>query len=126
MNRRLWVLLAVGLLLIGGASAADVVEEQSQALGLDKLEQAAGEYSPPGEVADIDLNDGLKNLLDTGSGEIMGVIRKAVRSGVLLLVVVLLCGLAEGACAGAEGGNSVQVVPIVGALAITEIGRAHV
>ena len=128
MKRRFLTFLAVLFLLgaLATASAADVVDEQSQALGLDKLEQAAGEYSPGGDVAGIDLNDGLQDLLDTGSGEIMGVVRKAVRSGVLLLVVVLLCGLAEGAYAGAESGNSVQVVPIVGALAITAISVADV
>lgn len=126
--KRTMILLIVMVLFLGGLSsayAAEVLDEQSDALKLDELERAAGDYSPGGVVG-LDLDDGLKGILDTGSGELGGVVHKALRSGVLLLVVVLLCSLAEGAYAGADGGNTVEVVPIVGALAITAIAVADV
>lgn len=125
MKRILMILLTLLLLSAPAALAADVLEEQSEALELDKLQDAAGDYAP-GDVAGIDLDEGLKNILDTGSGELMGVLRKAVRSGVLLLVVVLLCSLAQGAYVGAGNDDAVQVVPIVGAMAITAIAVADV
>ena len=91
--------LAVLLLLsgMGAASASDVLAAQSEALDLDALQDAAGGYLPDGALeAGISLDEGLQTILNTGSGQISGVVRKAVRSGVLLLTVVLLCGLAEG------------------------------
>ena len=99
MRRRILMCLAVLLLLsgMGAASASDVLAAQSEALDLDALQDAAGDYLPDGALeAGISLDEGLQTILDTGSGQISGVVRKAVRSGVLLLTVVLLCGLAEG------------------------------
>lgn len=80
------------------SSSEDVLDEQSKVLGLDKLAEAAGEYSPGDTVTGVDLDAGLQDLLDTGSDQLAGVLRKAVRSGVLLLTVVLLCSLAQGTC----------------------------
>ena len=114
--------LAVLLLLsgMGAASASDVLAAQSEALDLDALQDAAGGYLPDGALeAGISLDEGLQTILNTGSGQISGVVRKAVRSGVLLLTVVLLCGLAEGLYGGMGVSQTTDVVAIVGALAIT-------
>lgn len=128
MRRQIVAFLSALVLLsvLTAASATEVLDEQSKVLGLDELERAAGEYAPRGDVAGVDLDQGLQDILDTGSGELAGVIHKAVRSGGLLLVVVLLCGLAEGAYAGTGKGESLQTVPIVGALAITAISVSDV
>ena len=119
--------LAVLLLLsgMGAASASDVLAAQSEALDLDALQDAAGDYLPDGALeAGISLDEGLQTILDTGSGQISGVVRKAVRSGVLLLTVVLLCGLAEGLYGGMGVSQTTDVVAIVGALAITAVAVA--
>lgn len=119
--------LAVLLLLsgMGAASASDVLAAQSEALDLDALQDAAGGYLPDGALeAGISLDEGLQTILDTGSGQISGVVRKAVRSGVLLLTVVLLCGLAEGLYGGMGVSQTTDVVAIVGALAITAVAVA--
>ena len=108
------------------AAAGDVLEQQSDALGLDELSDAAGEYAPEGAVGEVDLNQGLSDLLDTGSAELSGVVRKAVRSGVLLLAVVLLCALAQGTCEVAGEGSGLPVVPMAAALAVTAIAVADV
>ena len=118
--------LAVLLLLsgMGAASASDVLAAQSEALDLDALQDAAGGYLPDGALeAGISLDEGLQTILDTGSGQISGVVRKAVRSGVLL-TVVLLCGLAEGLYGGMGVSQTTDVVAIVGALAITAVAVA--
>ena len=127
MRRRILMCLAVLLLLsgMGAASASDVLAAQSEALDLDALQDAAGGYLPDGALeAGISLDEGLQTILDTGSGQISGVVRKAVRSGVLLLTVVLLCGLAEGLYGGMGVSQTTDVVAIVGALAITAVAVA--
>ncbi len=108
------------------SSSEDVLDEQSKVLGLDKLAEAAGEYSPGDTVTGVDLDAGLQDLLDTGSDQLAGVLRKAVRSGVLLLTVVLLCSLAQGTCEAIGDPGGLQVVPLVEALAITAISVADV
>lgn len=124
MRRYIAAFGAAVLLLsgFGGAAASDVLAAQSQALELDELERAAEEYMPDADLeAGISLDEGIQTILDTGSGEIAGVVRKAVRSGVLLLTVVLLCGLAEGLYSGMGAEKPADVVAIVGALAVTAI-----
>lgn len=113
---------------VPAAAQPDVTAQQSKALGLGKLEQAAEGYGPQGDLSmGVDLDQGLGEILDTGSSAVMGVVRKAVRSGVLLLAIVLLCALADGACeAAGEGSKSLQVVPIVAALAITAVAVTDV
>ena len=91
MRRYIIAIGAVLLLLsgLGSAAASDVLAAQSEALELDELERAAEEYLPDADLeAGISLDEGIQAILDTGSGEIAGVVRKAVRSGVLLLTVV--------------------------------------
>ena len=127
MRRRILMCLAVLLLLsgMGAASASDVLAAQSEALDLDALQDAAGGYLPDGALeAGISLDEGLQTILNTGSGQISGVVRKAVRSGVLLLTGVLLCGLAEGLYGGMGVSQTTDVVAIVGALAITAVAVA--
>ncbi len=106
------------------ARGADVRHAQSQALALERLEDAAGGYFQEIDWEEgIDLDDGVRYILDTGSGQLMGVVHKALRSGVLLLVVVLFCGVAEGA--GQSGiGVELDTVSLVGALAVTAIAVA--
>ena len=122
------LVLALAVLLARPAQAAesDVLVRQGEALELDKLTEAAGEYAPGDAGAQVDLNEGLQSILDTGSGALWGVVRKAVRSGILLLMVVLLCALGDGAYSGTGFGTSLEIVPIVGALAITAVAVTDV
>ena len=95
MRRIILAFLAALLLLPGAATASasggDVLSAQSEALDLDGLEDAAGDWLPGVELeAGLSLDEGLRSIVDTGSGELFGVVRKAVRSGVLLLAVI--CG----------------------------------
>ena len=122
------VALAAALLLCAGfgtASASQVVSAQSEALDLSGLQEAAGGVLPDADIeTGISLDEGIATILDTGSEQLPGVFRKALRSGVLLLAVVLLCALAEGLYAGSGGSQAVDVISVVGALAITALAAA--
>lgn len=131
--KKLWItwvaLLLLALMLIPAAGAVnleELIDRQSEALDTGGLESAAGEYAPEqGLAAEIDLDAGLQQILDTGSGQVFGIVRKAVRSGVLLLVIVLLCGVADGMYGGL-GKTGLDVVTVAGALAVTAVAVVDV
>jgi len=111
------MLILVLAILAGYASAAELED----ALNLEGLEEAAQGYVDGISLnKNISLNDGLRAILETGSQALGAVTHKAIRSGVLLLVVVLLCAVTEGAYAG-TGEGTLQVVPVVGALAVAAV-----
>ncbi len=115
--------LALFLALSPTAQGAD--QSGWDALPRAELEQAAGEYAPDMALDEgVDLNRGLQDLLDTGTDQVFGVLRTALKSGVLLLAVVLFCSLAEGA---AELGSSgFRAAPLVGVLAVCAVSVADV
>lgn len=121
------IVFAMILLTTGRAFAVEtdeLLKAQADALDLDSLQQAAEEYAPNIDWTQTpDLENGLNELLKTGTESLNGVLKKAVRSGVLLLAIVLLVGLADGTSA-LGAGKSVQVVPIAAALAITVVAAA--
>lgn len=131
MRKRRYLLpfLALAFLLMGAASAADVQDvttAQADALETSGLERAAGEYAPDqGFTPNIDLDAGLQNILSTGSDQIPGAVHKAVNSGVLLLVIVLLCGLADGMY-GPMSKTGLDVVVVAGSLAVAAVAVADV
>ena len=105
------------VLLIGSAGGANLEES----LDLEGLECAAQEHTDGMDIhTGTGLNDGLRKIINTGNSLVGGILRKALRSGVLLLVVVLLCALLDGTYAGA-GEEYIQVIPLVGALAVAVI-----
>lgn len=102
----------------------EVAQAQAEALELNELQSAAGEYGDDfAVVPEIDLNDGIQKIIARGSGEIGGVLRKAVRSAVVLLAIVLLCGMTDGMNLGL-GRDGIDAVGITGALAITAVAVA--
>lgn len=128
MKKSFLIFFLLACLLTGAAQAADnsVVSAQSEALDTQSLERAGKDYAGGQALTtDINLDEGLKNILNTGSEQIFGIGRKAVRSGVLLLVIVLLCGLADGLYDGI-GKSGIDVVAIAGALAVTAVAVTDV
>ncbi|MCD8004718.1 MAG: stage III sporulation protein AE [Oscillospiraceae bacterium] len=113
-------------LLTGGvwARAADeILQAPIEALELDYREQAAGEYGFSIDWSQgADLDGGLQDVLDTGLQSVQGVVGKALRSALLLLAIVLLSGLADGAAIwGGKGGQAAQAGA---ALAVAAVAAA--
>ena len=98
MKRKWGVLLALVLLpalclpvraLYGGGE-----DGPEQLVDVDGLRRAAQESGGTAEYGTT-LDEGLEGLLDTGTRELRGAVRRAARSGALLLVILLFCALAE-------------------------------
>ncbi len=121
--KKLFMLLACLFLLTGVCRAAEVgaLEGQADALDMTGIEEAAGEYGQGLDAAgNLSLEDGLRSLVDKAEEQVKQVARSAIRSGVVLLTVVLLCGLAEGAFGGANI-QGLSAVNIAGTLAVTVV-----
>ena len=120
--------MVLQLLLMPTALALDqeeIWEEQTQALGLDELEQAGEAYTGQTEIGeDLDVAQSFRHMAQTGKEALGGVVKASVRSCVLLLAVTLLCGLAEGLQVG--GTDRLGAVTLVGALVITTIAVGDV
>lgn len=116
---------AVAVLLSPAAKA----DELSDAVGLDGFTGAAGAYLD-GYLNVEDLTgdsfaQGSGAILEVGLGELRGIFPAALKSGILLLGVALVCGLA-GAVKEDLGGGSLDPVRLAGAAAVTAIAAADV
>ena len=121
MARRLMALALLLLALTVTARAAGT-EDPLAGLGLEELERAGEQWLPGADLeAGLDLDESLGQILDTGSASVAGVLRKALRSGGLLLAVVLFCSLAESM---GNGKGPVEAAALVGALAVTAVAAA--
>lgn len=132
-RRWAWVLLVCLVLLpalcppAGATGPEEVEAAQAEALDLDGLRRAAeGELSGLEIGSGLDLDYGIEQIFDKGRDELPGVLRRAVRSAVVLLSVVLLCALA-GEVSGSLGAPAeVDVTALAGALAVTAASVADI
>ncbi len=124
--RRVSVSLIVSLVLLAGQSFAvqteEILESQADILDLNALRQAAGEFAPDIDwvTENANFNGELLELLEVGNEAFGGVLKKAIRSGVLLLVIVILTGFADSSV-GVLGQGTRFSVPMASALAITAV-----
>lgn len=120
------VLLLLPVLALPAQAVApeDVLERQEELIEIDRLERAAEKNGGTVDYG-IGLDEGIEVLLDTGSKEIRGVVHRAVRSGVLLLAILLLCGLAD-TVQDSFGQKEAQAVTLAGTLGVTAIAVADV
>ena len=127
---RCLVLLCVSLLLPAAclvqASADEILEEQWEALNPDALESAAG-----GEAEGIDLSpsislgEGVKTLAERGLEEVQGILRATVRTGVVLMMAVLLCGMLD-MTQGALKMKGLDLTALAGTTAILALAMTDV
>lgn len=104
-----------------GAELEEVLQAQADALELDSLQQAVREYVPELDwTQSVDLDAGLSGLLETGTQSIHGVLRKALRSSLLLFAVALLSSLAEGISAIGSA-RAFPAASVATAMAVTAI-----
>ena len=116
-------LISILFLPVRALTGEEVLQRQEKLIEVDELQQAAEENGGEAEYG-ASLDEGLENLVDTGTRELGGVVRRAARSGALLLVILLFCALAESA--GELGKSSVKAASLAGTLAVTAVAVADV
>ena len=117
---RLAVTLCATLLLCTlWAGAEELTEQQRSSLDTSALEQTAPEELSGVDALSLsDLTEGLNRLKETVLEEAASVVAGAVSAAGKLLLIVLLCSVAESA-ADAAGGMSAQAVRLCGAAGVT-------
>ena len=117
---RLAVTLCAALLLCTlWAGAEELTEQQRSSLDTSALEQTAPEELSGVDALSLsDLTEGLNRLKETVLEEAASVVEGAVSAAGKLLLIVLLCSVAESA-ADAAGGMSAQAVRLCGAAGVT-------
>ena len=101
----------------------EALERQEELIQVEELQRAAEQNGGQAQYGDS-LDEGLENLLDTGTQELGGAVRTAARSGALLLVILLFCALAESV--GGLGKDGVKAASLAGTLAVTGVAVADV
>lgn len=91
--------------------------ENESDTALEDLQRSAGEYAPQGDFdGGFDWNEGIAALAESALEQLGDVAKQGVRSGVVLLVIVLLCALTDGV--GEIGGEGAFAGRMAGVLAI--------
>ena len=112
MRRLLWALaLLLPLVLLPAAGAE---------LSFPQADQVLREAENYGVTEADNLGGGVQSILDAGLDQLGGMLRRSLSTGVKLLAVVLLCGMAESAALGGDRGG-LQAVELAGALAVTAL-----
>lgn len=126
---KIWIMLLCGLALLAcPAHGADVLERQADALDTQQLEDMTDGYLGSVELTpDINFGEGLKALLDQGLQSLGTIMSQAVRSGGMLLLVVLFCGMADsfGSVSGKRTGPDVVALAGAAAIAMLAAGDIH-
>ena len=112
--KRLWAILLLLWIMTPGCRA-----EELAVPGLDELWSAAEEY---GVERQQGLDQGISNLFQDMADQGSILLKRSVKVGVQLLTVVLLCGLAEGAC-GQK--SAMTATKMAGALAVTALSVSN-
>ena len=112
MRRMICVLMVLLPFLVLPALGAELSFPQ-----VDELLQEAEGYG----VTETDgLGQGVQSILETGLDQAGSLLRHSLQTGMKLLAVVLLCGLAESAALDGKAGG-LKAVEVAGALAVTAL-----
>ena len=112
MRRTICVLMVLLPFLVLPALGAELSFPQ-----VDELLQEAEGY---GVTETDDLGQGVQSILETGLDQAGSLLHHSLQTGLKLLAVVLLCGLAESAALDGKAGG-LKAVEVAGALAVTAL-----
>lgn len=132
--RRIVVVIVLILVLadiLPTCLAYDVFETQYDSLDISELEDSlptsAREQIGGIEIGKgLSLDDGLRELMSSGLGQINGLIKNSLRSISVLIVIVLICGLAQTLYDNSGSSSVTNYIPLVGALTISVAVSADV
>jgi len=121
----------VALLCLGPAARGAQAEDAlAQAAGMDELTAVAEGYTAgylePEVLSGGDFTGGAAAVLEAGAGEVLPLLRRALKSGVGLLAVALLYGLTTQVEGTLGAGGELAPARLAGAAAIAALAAADV
>ncbi len=115
MRRWIWIILLV-LLSVQTAEATQLPQELQKALPAE-AEELLDELQ--GSDSEDTLSGGLAALWNKGCSYFIGALKERIGSVVILLVIVLVCALADDCFHAVESSRTADFAPLAGAAAIT-------
>jgi len=119
-------LIALLLSIKGYAiNTTEIMDAQKDILELDRLERAAEPYLGNLDLDKVQFEEEIQEILNNGLSEINGVWKKALKSGIILLTIVLFEGIADTIWGIGKPGTlsalSLAVVLGITAISISEV-----
>lgn len=112
------------------AQAVDVVGSQSEALDTEEMTE-----SMPGDVSEMldgveisentDFGEGMKLIWGRVGSHVPGILKGALQSAVMILLIAILCNIADGICESGALPGSGSYIELAGVLAIAAISVAN-
>lgn len=118
------LLILTFLVPTAAAATEQTLAMKEEVFGVDKLEYAADRAGGIAEYG-ATLDEGLLQLVETAARSLGGIMRDALRTGVILMVIVMFCTLAY-ALDGLVGKMTPSVVTLTGSLAIAAVSVSDV
>lgn len=116
----------VVLMPAGALETEDVIRTQQEKLQLDKVEREVRQYLDGADVRmENSWEENLANLAETGLVKLPGILRNAVRSCALMLVISAFCALGESLADTAAGSKS-MAIDLAGTLAVSAVAVSDV
>ena len=101
-------------------------DKLAETWGMSELERAGEEYTGGARIGqDLDVGGSLKQIGEKGMDSLEGLVKSTLRSCLLILVITLLCGLAEGMEAS-TGGDPLKLTTLAAILSITAVAVGDV
>ena len=105
---------------------AGFTDKLAETWGMSELERAGEEYTGGARISqDLDVGGSLKQIGEKGMDSLEGLVKSTLRSCLLILVITLLCGLAEGLEAS-TGGDPLKLTTLAAILSITAVAVGDV
>lgn len=132
MKRIIFILLFLLILFFSyifmpAAQSAHVMESQTQALGLDEIDDSLPEEAS--EILDglsitdaVDLNSGMGKILENTAGSVEDLLKTGLRSALIILIIAILCAVVH----AVYGGDNPNYVVLAGVLAISAVAVSDV
>lgn len=95
------------------------------ALNIDELSRAGMEYGVDVQLTpELNLEQGVNSLLEQVVDHMPAVLKVGVRSGLMLLIIVMLCAMAEGMRAAGSEQGGLNMCILAGTLAVTAVSAS--
>lgn len=116
---------------LGNTDMAQIIDSQYFSLELDNVQesipQSGAEIMGDLEItSNMDIDTGLGRIYEKGRDEIGGILKGAIRSAVIILIIAILCSISENFFESGTFGEAPNYISFAGVLAISIVAVGDV